>query len=1299
MFICSLCLMLLVSMTANAGIRKWDFTQWSQATIDNLKAEAAAYGKGDLSDVTYPATTLWRTYEKAAGTNEQDGKCYWYGTANPVGNIAANGVEIEELKGLEFSPMGAGSLAIAIDYPATGLGTYNGGAYLWIGGSNNVLKIPAVKPGSTITMYVEPHKITDGRGVGLTVNGTAVAPIEGTEKPTTLTKCVWVVPTEGIETETVDAVFTNNSGCHIYNIEVDETLYAGVKMTWIDYNNPDTANGEIAAGETARAGYNKISGGSVENANAGWNENKITYIKVDASAYPGTISKATLTADVSGSSDGKRTTTWGVGYNSSEWSADLTWNTADRTITTVGETQSTSTKSSTTFESKSFDITEALSNDPDKVVTLLVYETAAAGGYIKNPQVTIEYSLGTIVKYTINYLDATGNVLKDAIVSEALVGKEVSATAEHLAAFKNEAGDKKYIYVSGNDPIVIDADESKNVINLVFREAAIWNYTVVAKDADGNVLNEAAVKGTNFEGETFNLGYPRYALSNGQLYEAGKLSADKKGYYMSTTLDQDNYVLNVSYAKKEADSTVVYYEEAENFNSYSIGLLTTANAGIRASAGKAAYAKYDISLTSLKAGKYEIVAGLFDAAKTATYVADFAINGDTVATLAATAVNLSEVSAEINIAANNTRLSWLKSGNENKGLDYVYIKRLGDEDYTEVASIADVKKEKTGTPVALKLTDVKLTYSTKDSTCTNRYGYGYMEDATDGIGLDYSALDSLGWQSGNILNGTLYAIAKTDYYGRPVLTLAGKTPKSDVTLTPAENTPAEATVAQLSNTLWQKNYGKLFVLKDVKWGKAKINDYTTNYYLISGEDSIRFKDDMYVLPENMPAYEKFNSIQGYVNIGYDGDVVFNCNGVYDAVITPATRVANIAALKDIESDTDVLLNLDNAIVTVMQTGHSGNLIILEDKTGGIQMSAGNYYGEGGLANALGIDNDSTSITGDLYCRYTNSYGTIMISENDSTAASNVTVKTGVAVNPTVVTLADITTGNYDMRLVKIKNLGMTYDAEMYQAYLVSGETSVAVYDMFGTMMDENWQTIIVENLKSITGITIPATDYQPCSFAPLSYVEKKYKTFTENTVMLMTADNVAAAIAEGWAEGGATRVDNKKGNVDPATGAPLESPKAFEGVGLKSGNSAKTFAVDVTGIEQVIGYGASTSNKDTRTLKITATDADATTVSAEGTTAPNTTAVVKLDLDKTKAYTIEFTGLNADSSAGADIALHGIKFVYDSIALGISEVNTQSPNLGNIYNLNGMMVRKAGESLQGLEKGIYIINNKKVVVK
>ncbi len=169
---------------------------------------------------------------------------------------------------------------------------------------------------------------------------------------------------------------------------------ATVKMTYVNYDAPTTPYNEIAAGESARSGYNNISDGSVGFGDTSWGVNYITYLQVDARAIPGKITKVTLKADVSGSTDGKRTTGWGVGYNNSTWSATMTYNNADKSITNLSDgLQWTSTTSATTFENKTFDITGAFTVDAlNKVATILVYETAAAGGYIKNPTVEVEYT-------------------------------------------------------------------------------------------------------------------------------------------------------------------------------------------------------------------------------------------------------------------------------------------------------------------------------------------------------------------------------------------------------------------------------------------------------------------------------------------------------------------------------------------------------------------------------------------------------------------------------------------------------------------------------------------------------------------------------------------------------------------------------------------------------------------------------------------------------------------------------------------------------------------------------------------
>lgn len=55
--------------------------------------------------------------------------------------------------------------------------------------------------------------------------------------------------------------------------------------------------------------------------------------------------------------------------------------------------------------------------------------------------------------------------------------------------------------------------------------------------------------------------------------------------------------------------------------------------------------------------------------------------------------------------------------------------------------------------------------------------------------------------------------------------------------------------------------------------------------------------------------------------------------------------------------------------------------------------------------------------------------------------------------------------------------------------------------------------------------------------------------------------------------------------------------------------------------------------------------------------------------------------------------------LIEGTGTGINAVNSASQNSGDAYTIDGVKVRKAGESLNGLAKGLYIVNGKKVVIK
>ena len=227
----------LVSVTSSqseeAG-QVWDFTKWSDATIANLKAEAAKVTVEDDPDNAGKTKctdngALWSDHEKASKCdtyNASKDNCFWsVAEPNADGELAANGVVIEELKGLVWNKTysTARSLAIAVNYPSTSLGDYAGGAYLWLGGGKKKVPcftIPGVKAGSTITMEVESHKPAEGRGVelytGIDADNLvdAATKIGDTFAPMAKESHSWTIESD------CNVIVYNTNGCHIYKIEV-----------------------------------------------------------------------------------------------------------------------------------------------------------------------------------------------------------------------------------------------------------------------------------------------------------------------------------------------------------------------------------------------------------------------------------------------------------------------------------------------------------------------------------------------------------------------------------------------------------------------------------------------------------------------------------------------------------------------------------------------------------------------------------------------------------------------------------------------------------------------------------------------------------------------------------------------------------------------------------------------------------------------------------------------------------------------------------------------------------------------
>ena len=200
-----------------------------------------------------------------------------------------------------------------------------------------------------------------------------------------------------------------------------------------------------------------------------------------------------------------------------------------------------------------------------------------------------------------------------------------------------------------------------------------------------------------------------------------------------------------------------------------------------------------------------------------------------------------------------------------------------------------------------------------------------------------------------------------------------------------------------------------------------------------------------------------------------------------------------------------------------------------------------------------------------------------------------------------------------------------------------------------------------------------------------------FKSFAETTVFITNQENVTAGITEGWiAEGSGQTATTKTGSINPETGE--EETYKQPGIDVKLGNSKKAFTAYVTGLAGLTAYGATTSSGDSRDVYVVATPEDGgSAVEGSATSAPSVSAVVSLELDATKKYTVEITGVaEGDKTKGADIALHGIKFVAGTTSTGISSIEAAAKNDGKTYNM-------AGQQVSGSFKGLVIKNGKKFV--
>ena len=473
----------------------------------------------------------------------------------------------------------------------------------------------------------------------------------------------------------------------------DETVLTPTQTTVIqaDGKTAQNANTVLYNAEATSWRYSqaKINGGAFTNMLANYEGSPVVLTKFDASTtLKGKLLKKATLSFYSVCTVSKKNSNVQVATINTGWDATkATWtNTNTAEILNAVCINGDGDNVKTSKKELSYDVTSYLQASTNNTLGIALFTFTGREQEASDFKLALEYvDAASATNYTVKYVDAAGNEIKTSSTYVAESGLVPPLTEEDKVAVYNADKTVKYIYDSDDAASLKIAADGSTVVTIKFREAAKWNYTFNAVDEEGNPLQEGIVKGTNFEGETFDVGYP-YAINvDGTLYTSDKLSSDRKGYYLSYTLKADNQVKNITF-KPTTTTDIVFLSEAENIEG--LTKATNNNTFVRSSNGGSAYAaEADVEITKLQPGKYKLTAVICDATKNAGSEWNFLAGENNIFKFTASTVNWAQGTSEEFEVNAETPIYLVKGGSANQAVDFIYIQRTGDA--TETVLVTD----------------------------------------------------------------------------------------------------------------------------------------------------------------------------------------------------------------------------------------------------------------------------------------------------------------------------------------------------------------------------------------------------------------------------------------------------------------------------------------------------------------------------------------------------------------------------------------------------------------------------------
>ena len=908
----------------------------------------------------------------------------------------------------------------------------------------------------------------------------------------------------------------------------DETVLTPTQTTVIqaDGKTAQNANTVLYNAEATSWRYSqaKINGGAFTNMLANYEGSPVVLTKFDASTTLNgkLLKKATLSfssvCTVSKKNSNVQVATINTGWDATK----ATWtNTNTAEILNAVCINGDGDNVKTSKKELSYDVTSYLQASTNNTLGIALFTFTGREQEASDFKLTLEYvDAASATNYTVKYVDAAGKEIKTSSTYVAESGLVPSLTESDKDAIYNEDKTVKYVYDSDDAASLKIAADGSTVVTVKFREAAKWNYTFNAVDEEGNPLQEGIVKGTNFEGETFDVGYP-YAINvDSTLYTSDKLSSDKKGYYLSYTLEADNQVKNITF-KPTTTTDIVFLAEAENIEG--LTKATNNNTFVRSSNGGSAYAaEDDVEITTLQPGKYKLTAVICDATKNAGSEWNFLAGENNIFKFTASSVNWAQGTSEEFEVNAETPIYLAKGGNANQAVDFIYIQKTGDAEalptFTEVNSIAELhslkfKNDYDEIPVKMNLKDAKITVLHKNSD----YGmemidFAVLEDATGAVSVSDLLMEATAesmlegnFEVGSVLNGTLYATLNWPNS----LFADDNTEKSELTITTSN---VEATVGTIAEILKPENDMRYFNLQNVTIKKSGDAEFPT-FNFCQGEDTLQL-NDAFALWEtdgsDMP--EVLAGVQGvlyatYETFDQETPTYFFTPVSYDAPTAPEVPVVeNIAALSQVEGgemeDPSVKLMLKNAKITYVQKMDEGidpraavTFAILEDETGAVEIS--NIITKANANSWFTSElKEGVELNGYINVNYS-AWSTALVA-NDETSKSELTI-TPTTITPAEAKIADLQKAENNLRLFELKDVDFAVEDEV--PVIKQDGASIILADQFAVLPEDMSETA---KFESVVGVVF--LDYESYVFCPISY---KFATSDGISSISVAAKNAA----------------------------------------------------------------------------------------------------------------------------------------------------------------------------------------------